>query len=57
MLVEGVKCFLKKKKKKQKNGRQRCKNLPQVEKQRLLDYKKNYYRVGKNKSAYKPLGW
>ena len=41
-LVKGIKVFLKKKeKKKQQYGRERCKNLPEDEKQRLLEYRKN----------------
>ena len=41
-LVKGIKVFLKKKeKKKQQYGSERCKNLPEDEKQRLLEYRKN----------------
>ena len=47
-LVKDIKIFLRKKKKKnQQCGRERYKNLPEDEKQKLVEYRKEYYRMRK----------
>ena len=43
-LEKYIKFFLKNKKKKTRQyGRERCKNLPDNEKQKLVEYRKKYY--------------
>ena len=49
MLVKGLKIFLKKKKK-LKYGRKRYRNLTEDEKQRLVEYRKNYSKIQKIKT-------
>ena len=49
-----------KKQKKQEFGRERCKNLSEDEKQRLVEYRKRYCEVRKNKNkvvqqSFRPL--
>ena len=41
--VKGIKIFLKKKKKKVQYFPERYKNLPEDKKQRLVEYRRNYY--------------
>ena len=43
-----MKVFLKKRKKKQQRGWEQYKNLPEDEKQKLVEYKKRYYKMTKN---------
>ena len=51
--MKDIKVFLKKKtKKKQQYGRQRHKNLPEDEKQKLDRYSKNYCKIRKNTLLY-----
>ena len=48
-LVKNIKIFLTKKKKKTRQyGRERYKNLPENEKQKLAEYRKKYSRTRKN---------
>ena len=47
-LVKDIKIFLKKKKKKQQYGCERYKNLSEEKKQKLVEYRKKYYRMRKN---------
>ena len=48
-LMKNMKVFLKKKKKKkQQYGHEQYKNLPEDDKQRLVEYRKNYYKMRKN---------
>ena len=47
-LIKDIKVFLKKKKKKREDGRERYKNLVEDEKQKLVEYRKKYYRMRKN---------
>ena len=48
-LVKDIKIFLKKiKKKKQQCGCEQYKNLPENEKQKLVEYRKKHYRMIKN---------
>ena len=47
-LAKGIKIFLKKKK--QKYSFKKYKNLPEREKERLGEYRKNYYKTWKNAS-------
>ena len=49
MLVKGLKIFLKKKKK-LKYDRKRYRNLTEDEKQRLVEYRKNYSKIQKIKT-------
>ena len=46
-LVKDIKVFIKKKKKKQQYGCKGYKNLSEDEKQKLLEYRKNYYKMRK----------
>ena len=48
--MQGVKIFLKKKTKNKKNqyGCERYRNLPEDEKQRLVEYRKKNYKTQKN---------
>ena len=49
--MKEIKVFPKlKKKKKQQYGRERRKNLPEDEKQRLAEHRKNYYKMKINAS-------
>ena len=51
-LVKDIKIFLKKKKKQKiirEYGREQYNNLPENEKQRLVEYKKRYYEMQKIK--------
>ena len=48
MLVKDIKVFLKKKIKKQQNGCEQYKNLPENKKQKLVEYRKKYYKMRKN---------
>ena len=49
MLVNNIGIFLKKKKnKKRQHGSESYKNLPEDEKQKLVEYRKIYYRMQKN---------
>ena len=51
--MKGIKVILKKRKAKiNNNGRESYKNFPEVEKQRLVEYRKEYYKKGKNKNPY-----
>ena len=48
-LVKDIKVLLKKKKKKSDiYGHERCKNLPEDEKQKLVEYRKKYSEMRKN---------
>ena len=48
-VLKDIKIFLKKKKKKkQQYGCERYKNLSEDEKQKLVEYRKKYYRMRKN---------
>ena len=48
-LMKDIKIFLKKKKKKkQQYGLERYKNLSEDEKQKLVEYRKKYYRMREN---------
>ena len=49
MLVKNIEIFLKKRKKKWKHGGKLYENLPNNEKQRLVEYRKNYCKMKKNK--------
>ena len=51
-LVEDIKVSLKKKKNiKQKYDRRQYKNLTETEKERLVEYRKRYYEIRKNKKT------
>lgn len=49
MHVNKKEIFLKKRKQKHQYDRDRCKNIPEYEKQMLVEYLKNYSRIHKNK--------
>ena len=55
MLVKDGEIFLARKNKKCKHGCEQYKNLPENEKQKLVEYQKNYFKVWTNKDQLKFL--
>ena len=48
MLVKYIRILPKKKKQKARIWLERCQNLAEDEKQKLVEYRKRYYEMGKN---------
>ena len=46
-LLKDIKIFLRKKSKKRQYGRERYKDLSENEKQKLVEYRRKYYRIRK----------